>query len=131
MPDTRHPAVIVHNAAHVRLVLDAAGRLDVAPVLLTPPGAAAYAGVAYLKALVGRAPGLDAIVDCGHEAGFAMAAIRAGWRDIHLAGDPDIVAKIDDMANRIGGRLHRTLPPALDLGGPDRPETRLDAWLTT
>jgi hypothetical protein len=99
-------------------------------VLLTPPGAAAYAGVAYLKALVDRAPGLDALVDCGGEAGLAMAAIRAGWRDVHVTGDVEIVRKIDDMIGQVGGRLHRTLPPTLDLGAPGRPETRIETWLT-
>ena len=130
MPDMRHPTVIIHSAAHVHLVLVAARRLDARPVLLTPPGATAYAGVAYLKAMVDRAPGLDAILDCGAEAGFAMAAIREGWRDIYLAGDEIILGKIEDMLGQVDGRLRLALPSALDLGSADDPEARLKDWLT-
>lgn len=129
MLDCRHPAVIVHNAAHVRLVRETAARLKVAPMLLTPPGAAAYAGVRYLKVLVDRAPDCAALLDCGTEPGFAMAAMRAGWRDIHLAGEQVVLEKIEGMLNQIGGRLHRALPPALDLGSADLPEARLTDWL--
>ncbi len=121
--------VIVHHAKQVRLTCAVAACSNNQPVLLTPPGAAAHAGVAYLKELVGGAQSLEAIIDCGDDAGLAMAAIRAGWRDLHLCGDPEITAKIGDMLSQVGGRLHRSLPPPLDLGSADDPEAELMTWL--
>ncbi len=121
--------VIVHHAEHVRLTCAVAARSSAQPTLLTPPGAAAYAGVAYLKQLAGNAQGLEAIIDCGDDAGLAMAAIRVGWRDLHLDGDPEILAKVDNMLGQVGGHLHRTLPPALDLGTAADPKAELMAWL--
>jgi len=112
-------AVVVHSAEHVRLVRERAVALGARPLLLTAPGAAAYAGVAYLKEMVAAAPELDAVIDCGAAPGHAMAAIRTGWRDLHLAGDEAIMAKIEEMLAQVGGRLHRSLPPAVDLGACD------------
>lgn len=130
MDATPDSAVVVHCADHVHVVLDAAARHQ-RPILLTPPGAAAYAGVAYLWHMTtpAREAGLVVIVDCGEGAGFAMAAIRAGWRDIYLTGDEAILNKIDDMLGQVGGRLHRRLPEALDLAGIDDPQGALQTWL--
>ena len=129
MPDSSPPAVVVHSAAHVRLVREVAGRFGARPLLLTAPGAAAYAGVAYLMEMAALAPELDAVIDCGSEAGLAMAAIRVGWRDLHFAGDEVVLAKIGDMLDQVGGRLHRDLPAALDLGAADDPGAALERHL--
>ena len=129
MPSPPFPAVIVHSTAHVRLVRESAARLGMCPLLLTAPGAAAYAGVAYLKEMATLAPELDAVIDCGSEAGLAMAAIRVGWRDLHVAGDEVVLTKIGDMLDQVGGRLRRDLPPALDLGAADDPGVALERYL--
>ncbi len=128
MGDTPRPAVIVHTAEHVRLVLDIAGTAQ--PVVLTPPGAQAYAGVAYLWAMTApaRAAGLEVRIDCGGDAGFAMAAIRTGWRHLHMSGVDAMLAKIEDMVGQVGGTLYRSLPPAIDLAQADRPEAALKDW---
>jgi hypothetical protein len=129
MSSPNQPVVVVHNAAHVRLAAEIAARLKAAPCLLTPPGAAAYAGVAYLRAMVAAAPELEAIIDCGAAPGHAMAAVRAGWREVHLTGKPDILARIEEMLDEVGGHLHRRLPPALDLADATDPSSELERWL--
>ncbi|MEM7122907.1 MAG: hypothetical protein AAF563_16620 [Pseudomonadota bacterium] len=118
-------AVIVHTAEHVRLVVEITGTAR--PLVLTAPGAQAYAGVAYLWTMTApaRDDGLDVHIDCGDDAGFAMAAIRTGWRHILMSGDKAMLDKIDDMITQLGGTLNRSRPPAIDLGETDDPRTAL------
>lgn len=119
------PAVVVHTAEHVRLVVDIAGATR--PLVLTAPGAQAYAGVTYLWAMTApaRERGLEVRIDCGADAGFAMAAIRTGWRDLHMSGDSTVLDKINDMTSQVGGTLHRSRPSSLDLGDQDDPQAAL------
>lgn len=123
--ESRH-AVIVHTAEHVRLVLDVAGAAQ--PIILTPPGAQAYAGVAYLWAMTApaRERGLEVRIDCGEDAGFAMSAMRTGWRQLLMAGDTAALDKIHDMLGQLGGTLHRSRPPAVDLAETDDPRAALN-----
>lgn len=123
------PAVIVHGLDHVRLAL-APGR----PVtLLSGPGAAAYAGIGWWRALMGEAAGLAAappadILDCGLACGHAIEALREGQRVLVLRARPDVFADIAERAASCGATLLPAPPPALDLaarGGP----WRLAAWL--
>ncbi len=119
------PAVVVHTAEHVRLVVEVAG--PARPLVLTPPGAQAYAGVAYLWAMTApaRDGGLEVRIDCGEDPGFAMAAIRTGWRQLHMSGDKAMLGKIDDMATQVGGTLHRSRPAAIDLAETNDPQAAL------
>ena len=125
------PAVIVHTAEHVHLVVDIASA--VAPIVLTPPGAHAYAGVAYLWAMTepARDRGLDVLIDCSDDAGFAMSALRVGWRQLLMAGDAAELDKIDDMVTQVGGTLRRSRPPAIDLSETDDPRAVLEALIPT
>ncbi|HXT78271.1 MAG TPA: hypothetical protein VN702_01800 [Acetobacteraceae bacterium] len=124
------PAVIVHGLADARAAL-AAG----APVaLLSPPGAALYAGCLWWRELVARAAGAfpaadhTDILDCADGSGEAMAALRIGLCRLVLwpsAPGWDAVAAI---AARQGGFALRAAPPALDLAARGAMR-RLDDWL--
>ena len=83
-------------------------------LLVTAPGACARLGPGYLLEMMRQAgagtPSVRALIDCGPDAGYAMLALRLGWRDIHLKGEPSIVARIADMTKACGGTFHHELP---------------------
>ena len=115
------PAVVVHGAANARDAL-APGR----PVLLlSAPGAAAYLGALWWRALIAavHAP-LDAL-DCADQPGRALEALAAGCRIVVLLPCP----AFPDVAARAQGALVLSArPPSLDLG--QRGAARhIHAWL--
>src|ERR1044071_5470590 len=64
-----------------------------------------------------RGPGFRAILDCGADAGAAMAAIRAGVEAIVFIGRTDVAVRLADIAAQAGARLLTARPTAiLDLG---------------
>ena len=102
--------IVFHSLAHARAALAAAERG--APVTLrSAPGAAAYAGAGYLKAIVDQAASehadvaVTAVIDCGADAGIAMAALRAGWRTVRFSGPEKVRRKLADIADQCGARL--------------------------
>ena len=116
--------VVFHSLAHARAALAAAAEAGVALTLQSAPGAAAYAGPGYLKAIADRAAaehaGVDvaAVIDCGADAGIAMAALRIGWRTVGFSGPAKVRAKLADIAEQMGARLvadEAESPEALDL----------------
>ena len=115
--------VIFHSLDHARAALAAAREARVPLVLRTAPGAAAYAGVGYLKAIVERAraeaPGvaMNAEIDCGEDPGLALAALRAGWTALRLSGRADVRRRIAEIAEAKGARLiaDADREPPLDL----------------
>ncbi len=123
LPDRAARVVIFHSLEHARAALAAAGEARVPLVLRTAPGAAAYAGVGYLKAIVARARAeapdvaASAEIDCGEDPGLALAALRAGWTALRLAGRADVRRKIAEIAEAQGARLVADEPGAavLDL----------------
>jgi len=130
--------IVVHDQAQMRAARaaraaakDSGRRLR----LRTAPGAAAYAGVDYLRAAA-RAAGLDRdgnidiVIDCGADGALAVAAINSGWRKIGFSGPAMVAAKLADIAAQAGAELVRLdQPPALDLGRDADPERRLKALL--
>lgn len=124
------PAVIVHGLAQARLALSAGRPLT----LLSAPGAGAYAGCGWWRALVHRVrdefPAVAAadILDCAESSGQAMAALRSGQRCLVLwatAPGWDAVAAI---AARQGGAVMQAAPRSLDLAQRGA-ERRLHDWL--
>jgi hypothetical protein len=100
----RRLAVIVHDRAQAEaaLALEASHGVDV--LLLTAPGAARYLGVGYLEAL-GRRLGRDILVDCGDEAGVAMAGLRAGLRRLLFRGPAETLGRLQAMAVQQGASV--------------------------
>jgi hypothetical protein len=124
------PEVIVHHRAQAEAVLRAAGDMAVDIQLRSAPGAAGYAGVAYLKAL-GDAAGHELLIDCGDDAGQVMAALRAGCGKLVFAGRAEAGQRLGEMA----GRRHAALrglsdqaPPCLALPADDD-GARVRPWL--
>ena len=119
----RRPAmaqVVIHDLGQARGALAAAAELGCAVELRSAPGAAAYAGVGYLKAL-GEAAGHELLIDCGDDPGIAMAALRTGCRRLSFAGAAAAAQRLREMAEQVGAVLvHETgVPAALELAPED------------
>jgi hypothetical protein len=122
---TLPPAVVVHGLAHALAAL-APG---LAVTLLSAPGAGAFAGALWWRALVAQAraahpatPCAD-ILDCADAPGHAMAAIRAGQQTLVLDPACPAFPRIAALARVLPAR-----PPALDLAAHGAAR-QLHAWL--
>ena len=115
--------ILFHSLAHARAALAAAAERGEPVTLQSAPGVAAYAGAGYLKAIVDRAAAehpdvaVTAVIDCGADAGTAMAALRIGWTTVRFSGPAKVRAKLADIAAQSGARLAVDKPDAgaLDL----------------
>jgi len=103
--------MVFRTLAQARAALAAAAEAGAPVILRSAPGAAAHAGVGYLKAIIERARAAyptataRAIIDCGADAGTALAALRAGWTMIGFSGDDAVAAKLADIAGQSGAVL--------------------------
>lgn len=104
MSDEATIVVAIHDLAQARAALEAARSLSQPLKLRTAPGAAAYLGAGYVAAL-GDMLGATVQVDCGDDAGLAMAALQAGCRDLVFDGDRAIALKLRSMCDQLGARL--------------------------
>ncbi|MFQ5784251.1 MAG: class II fructose-bisphosphate aldolase [Alphaproteobacteria bacterium] len=119
----RAPTVVFHSLDDARAALAAARETGAPLTLTTAPGAAAYAGVQYLKAIVDRAlaehpdVSVTAVIDCGDDAGTAQGALRIGWKALRFSGPTETRRRIADIAGQCGARLVGGEPDeaALDL----------------
>ena len=112
--------ILFHSLDHARAALAAAAELDVPFTLQSAPGAAAYVGVGFLKAVADEAMGdgageVVAVIDCGEDAGTALAALRAGWARVVFTGRTDVLEKLTDIAAQQGAQLVRPDPQATAL----------------
>ncbi|MGH6904956.1 MAG: hypothetical protein ACREIR_19705 [Geminicoccaceae bacterium] len=123
-------AVVVHDLQQARGALAAAAELGCAIRLRSAPGAAAYAGVGYLKAL-GDTVGHELLIDCGDDPGIAMAALRTGCRRLNFTGDAATAQRLGEMAEQVGAILvHETADRgALELAPEDDAATLVRAQL--
>lgn len=125
------PEVIIHHLDQARDVLHIASKLGCAVQLCSAPGAANYAGVGYLHAL-GQAVHHDLIIDCGHDPGLAMAALRTGCRKIRFSGQDETRKALRDMANQVQAELldpPEDERPSLALLMNEEPGEVLSDWL--
>ena len=123
------PAVVIHGLAHARLAL----RTGCPVTLLSAPGAPAYAGCAWWRAVIAAAraefPTLDPpdVLDCADAPGRALEALSLGCSIVVLRPGPAF-ADIAARAMAQGASVLAEPPPSLDLG--DRNAAwRLEAWL--
>jgi hypothetical protein len=100
----RRVAIIVHGRrdALAALAHERPGEVEV--VLVSAPGAAAYAGVGFLHAL-GELVGRDIVVDCGEDAGLALGGLRTGLRRILFRGVDDVRGRLSDIAAQMSARI--------------------------
>ena len=131
----RRRAVRVHGLGDAMLAGSVAQELGVAITLFSAPNAVASLGPAWFRYIVRdveRAyPGLDveAVLDCGDTAGYALAALRAGIRIIRFSGSPPTVRKIKDIAGSYGARLVRRPSRILDPRREQDAAAALRKWL--
>ncbi len=98
------PVIVFHNLEHARAALAAALEVDVAVILRSAPGAAAYAGAGYLKAIADAAAKdhpdarVSWVIDCGADAGTALGALRIGWKKLRFSGPESLREKLTDIA---------------------------------
>lgn len=102
--------------------MTAAAELGVPLLLYSAAGAAGYAGPGWFREVVASAhaaaPEVDlvAVLDCGAEPGFALAALRAGVQAIALRAPAPVRQKVAAIATQCGARLATPAPRAsLDL----------------
>jgi fructose/tagatose bisphosphate aldolase len=128
-------AIIVHTLEDARFALAAAAEVGVPVTLRSAPGAAAYLGPQIFHAIIETArvehPGVDAIgaLDCGEDAGFALAALRLGIERVRVDLPAETRARIADIARQHGGALDDDPAPALDLIDCDTPAEKCRDWL--
>ncbi|HEX6012859.1 MAG TPA: hypothetical protein VFY87_13890 [Geminicoccaceae bacterium] len=115
----------MHDLRQAQAVLDLARSRGAEATLVTAPDSAGFAGVGFWRAAE-QALGHPVVIDCGDDAGLAMAALREGSRDLLFIGSETIASKLASMAGQIGGRLRRGLDgPVLELLAEDDPARRL------
>jgi hypothetical protein len=113
----RHVAV-VHSLAEAHAALAAGRAARVPVVLVSPPGAAAYLGIGYFWALAEAARAeypdvaCDAAMDCGAAPGYALSALRMGFKLVVLRGDARVRARVSAIARVLGAQLLARPPRA-------------------
>jgi fructose/tagatose bisphosphate aldolase len=128
-------AVIVHSRDHARAALTAARDLDVAVILASPPGFAAYGGAGFFARMITAArEGLedvryDAVLDCGDGAGHALAALREGVTAIAIRLPAERRARLAEIAATYGAEIRAPVRGGLDLLREDDPAAACRAWL--
>ena len=114
------PVIVVHTLAQAIGALRAASRAERPIILASAPEAGASAGPGWFRELIAAAreavpsASFSAILDCGGEAGAALAAIRAGVECVLFTGRADVARRLADIAAQHGVRLE-TNPPAAAL----------------
>ncbi|HZF75478.1 MAG TPA: hypothetical protein VE033_06555 [Acetobacteraceae bacterium] len=133
LPPGMPPAVIVHGAAELEALLAAAAGHRF--TMLSMPGAAGSLGPRAWLALAARAGDLPALLCCGAAPGHALAALRAGCRELVLEGGTSAFPAVASAAREVSALLLPVRPLALDPRPLDlrRPggRARLLAWLCT
>ncbi len=129
-------AIIVHSLAHARAALRAAAAHGVPVTLSSGPGAAGYAGPAWFRELIAAAVAehpttqVTAVLDCGAAPGHALAALRAGLKEIRVDADPAVGKRIAELAADTGARVAPAAgDDALDLAAAVDPDAACHAWL--
>ena len=128
-------AIIVHSLDDARTALAAASDIGVPVALRSAPGAAAYLGAQIFREIIEMArseyPQVDAVgvLDCGQDAGFALAALRHGIERVRVDLPAETRARVADIARQHGCALDDDPDPALDLLDCDNAAERCRSWL--
>lgn len=125
-----HPAVTIHGLEEARRALTP-GR---PAVLLSAPGAGAWAGALWWRRLIDLLHvefpeiSFSDLLDCGDAPGAALAALRTGCRALVLSRAVPAWPAVAALARTLGAELQSVRPESLDLAMPGA-EGRLDSWL--
>jgi len=102
--------------------------------MLSPTGVAHSIGPQWFKTLLAnvraRFPDLQitGILDCGPYEGHVMSALHAGMTDVHFSGASENAQKLDWIAIKAGGAIHRSFKEVLDLKGEADQLAACRAW---
>ena len=128
--------IIIHSLAHARAALAAARAARVPVTLASAAGAGGYAGPLWFKSLVETAradfPEVEvaAVLDCGVEAGTALAALRHGIKRVRFTGTDTACAPLREIAEQLGAEIETgKAPDALDLLSERDPEAAARVYL--
>lgn len=117
------PVIIVHSLGHAVAALKAAAATGQRVTLLSARAAGGYAGPGWFRGLVDAAreavpeARFSALLDCGDEAGAALAALRSGVKGLVFTGRADVAERLADIARQRAARFETARPAAaLDLG---------------
>ena len=130
-------AIIVHDLDHARAALAAAAECGRPVTLLSPPGAAGYAGAPWFLRVVALAADehpeaeWDAVLDCADRPGHVLAALRQGAMAVRFTGSKATAGKLAAIAESYGARLESGRTRALDLRGEADPQSACRSWLGT
>ena len=115
--------IVIHSLKQAVTALSAAAEAGRAIILASPPDAGIYVGPSWFREVVHAASKavpdarFTAILDCGGDAGAAMAAIRAGVEAIVFTGRIDVAERLTDIAVQAGAELLSERPAVLlDIG---------------
>ena len=128
--------VVVHSLDDARAAVTAAEALDCPVTLVSAPRAGGFAGPRWFLAVVAEAtaayPGarIDAVLDCGDEAGTTLAALRVGCRRVRFTGGAELRTKLAEIAAALGAAIEDDeADPVLDLLGQRDAEAACRAFL--
>ncbi|NKB50411.1 MAG: hypothetical protein GKS02_13720 [Alphaproteobacteria bacterium] len=136
MSDQSRPQIVIYALADACAALAAAAEHGTAITLVSPAGAAAFAGPTWFRAVVTQAGAqvpsakFDCALDCAGDAGLAMAAIREGVPAICFNGPDAARCKIEDIAAQSGCAIASIdYESALNLDQCAEPLATCRAWL--
>ena len=131
--------VLYHNGDQAKAALAAAAETGAPITLATAPGAARYAGPAYLAEAFAEAdrafPGVW--IDCGEDADLVLRSIKAGWRHVVFSGRKPVASRIADICTyqHVELRSHREFGKSasvfFDLGDSPEPMSGMRNFIMT
>ena len=116
-------AFVVRDLDQAKAALKAARERGLFVSLVSPPGWAAQMGPAVWRAMIAEAeraePGAlqDAVLDCGDDPGWALAALREGVKAVVLRAPAETRTKIADIAAQTGAKVLNERPAAKEWSG--------------
>lgn len=132
---TTTPAIVVHGLDDALAAVAAGRGAENLLLLVSAPGAAAYAGPGWFQEIVAQArataPNLaiSGLLDCADHPGHAMAALRAGAEAIVFTGDKRVAEKLSAIARKTGAVVLPARPPVFDPGGASDKLAACRDWL--
>ncbi|MBI36553.1 MAG: hypothetical protein CL568_03100 [Alphaproteobacteria bacterium] len=137
MNKEQKPQIIVHDLDDAIAALITSSDMNIAVTLVSPKGAASYAGSGWFRELIYLArekvpdAQFDSILDCSDDSGQALAALREGLTAIDYKGSEKKLIKIQDIAHQIGTEVLKIdYSQALDLSLYNNKRSASRDWLT-
>jgi len=122
--------IVIHSLEHAQAALAAAAACGQDVTLASAPGAALQTGPGWFKSVIEQASAaypavaVKAILDCSDQPGAAMAALRAGLKDLRFHGAVELREKLAGM----GAVLAPPPDAVLDLREISGPEAACTAF---